>query len=371
MHFTGLLVRNLVRQRVRTALTVLGISIGIVTVVALGAITAGLRDTAAGVVRQGGSDFMVAQKGSADFTFSTVSEAQWGRLAARPDVASATGVLMHIVRAASNPYFDLAGVRAGQVRALAPPLTEGRPFSAAATNEILLGTRAARNLDAGVGDEVTIDRARFRVVGIYRSDVVFVDSSSYAPLATVQRLARKPGVVTAVYVRAARGHDAGAVAAAIERAFPTLTTVTGAGDYAEVDQGMELIDAANLAITLFALLIGAVVVMNTMVMAVFERTREIGVLRAVGWRGSRIARMIVGESLILAGLAAAVGVALGIAMTRALLLVPAIANFLQPRYEAAVFVRALLIASAVAVVGALYPAFRAVRLSPMEALRHE
>lgn len=81
--------------------------------------------------------------------------------------------------------------------------------------------------------------------------------------------------------------------------------------------------------------------------------------------------MILGESLVLCLVATLVGVALGLAATRAVVLVPSIGALLQPRYDAALFLRALGIAVVVALAGALYPALRALRLSPMEALRHE
>ena len=130
-------------------------------------------------------------------------------------------------------------------------------------------------------------------------------------------------------------------------------------------------DALELAITALAVGIGAIGVMNTMVMSVFERTREIGILRAVGWRGSRIMRMIVGESLILCLVATVAGSALGVLASRSVLLIPAVRSVLDPQYTVDIFVRALVVAIAVALVGAAYPAMRAVRLEPMEALRHE
>ena len=111
--------------------------------------------------------------------------------------------------------------------------------------------------------------------------------------------------------------------------------------------------------------------MNTMIMSVFERTREIGILRAVGWRGSRILRMVLLESLFLCLIASVIGTLIGVLASRAVLRVPAVASFLTPAYSADVFLRALLVGVVVAVAGALYPAFRAVRLSPLEALRHE
>jgi putative ABC transport system permease protein len=108
-----------------------------------------------------------------------------------------------------------------------------------------------------------------------------------------------------------------------------------------------------------------------MIMSVFERTREIGILRAVGWSSRRIMRMIVQESLLLCAIAAGVGVALGLLASRAVMLIGTVRAFLDPSYEPAIFLRALGVAVVVALAGAAYPAFRAVRLTPMEALRHE
>jgi putative ABC transport system permease protein len=82
-------------------------------------------------------------------------------------------------------------------------------------------------------------------------------------------------------------------------------------------------------------------------------------------------RLVLTEALFLCLVAAAVGTALGVLATRGVMLIEAVQGLLEPTYSLDVFVRAILIASAVGLVGALYPAYRAVRLSPMEALRHE
>jgi putative ABC transport system permease protein len=130
-------------------------------------------------------------------------------------------------------------------------------------------------------------------------------------------------------------------------------------------------DALELAVSLLAVGIGAIGVMNTMIMSVFERTREIGILRAIGWRSSRILRLIMVESVLLCLVAVVVGIGVGVAFSRAILLVPLISNFLTPSYSVDVFVRAVVVGIAVGLAGAVYPALRAVRLSPMEALRYE
>ena len=371
MTFAKLVLMNLARQRARTGLTVLGISIGIMTVVALGAIADGLKASASELLRSGDADFLVAQKGAADFTFSIVTEDDWQAIATRPGVARATGVLIHIVRVGSNPYFFALGIRPDQLAASPPPLLEGRLLSADAADEIVLGDRAATNLGAGVGDTVTIGERPMRVVGLFRSGQFWQDGGGYMALPTVQSMAGRQGVVTAVYVAVDPTVPPEMVASDIESTFPRLAAITSQAEFGEVDQGLQMIDAANLAISLLAVVIGAIGVMNTMVMSVFERTREIGIMRAVGWSGRRILQMIVGESLVVCGVAAIVGVLLGFAASRAVMMVSSIRGFLEPQIGVPVLVRALGVALVVAFVGAAYPAFRAIHLTPMEALRHE
>ena len=371
MTFVGLIAKTLFRQRTRTALTALGIAIGITTVVALGVITAGFKATAGDLATGGGADFMIAQDGASDMSFSSVSEEDVADVAERPDVASVTPFALEILRVESNPFFLLFGMDPTAIPTQELELVDGRWPAGSTAKQVALGADAAETTGAHPGETIVLDRQRFRVVGVYRASEKVRDAGAFAPLRTVQSLANKTGAVTGAFVKVAPDADAQEVAAAIEREMPQLATVSDADDYKDIDEGMKVMDSMNLAISLLAVGIGAIGVMNTMIMSVFERTREIGVLRAVGWRGSRILRMIGSESLILCLVASLVGIGLGLLASRAVLLVPAISSYLDPVYEPAVFVRALAVGVFVAVAGAAYPAFRAVRLSPMEALRHE
>jgi hypothetical protein len=127
--FLALILKNVTRQRMRAALTVLGIGVGITTVVALGVIAAGFKATASEVLRTGGADFMVAQKGSADLSFSTLTAEDWRAVRRRPDVERATGVLFHITRAGDNPFFAALGIEPEDLRAAPPALRRGRLLS--------------------------------------------------------------------------------------------------------------------------------------------------------------------------------------------------------------------------------------------------
>ncbi len=369
MSFAAFVVRNLVRQRARSLLTVLGIGIGITTVIALGAVTGGLRAASVDMAHLGGADFMVAQMGAADLTFSTLSEAERRLVASQRGVERAWGALLHITRVGPNPFFFAYGVSLRELPRVAGRLSAGHLPRAG--NEIAIGSTAASDIPTRIGGAIEIEGARFTVVGLLESTGTYTDNGGFVSLTALQTLTRKPGVFTAVYVDVSAGANVQAVMRRIAAASDRFATVRTAEEYSQVDQGLELMDAGNLAVSVLAVLIGGIGVMNTMVMSVFERTREIGILRAVGWRGSRIVRMILGESLVLCLVATLVGVALGLAATRAVVLVPSIGALLQPRYDAALFLRALGIAVVVALAGALYPALRALRLSPMEALRHE
>ena len=371
MTFAALVLKNLSRQRVRSILTVLGITIGIAAIVSLGTVTAGLKETANAFVTSGKADFLVAQEGAADLSFSRIPEADLRELAAVPGVAAARGAFLHIVNVGSNPFFFLGGLTARDLRADPPDLVAGRLYRPGEPDAVVLGERAASDLGAHVGSTVTIADRRMRVVGIFKSGIVWQNSGAYAPLQTVQQQASAPSAVTVAYVTAAAGTDPGALAARIERRLPDLATITSAADYGKVDQGFALVDGANAVVTVLAVLIGGIAVMNTMIMSIFERTREIGVLRALGWKRARVMRMVVIESIALCIVGAAIGVLVGVGISRLVVTIPAARGFVVPAYPVTLLFQAFAIALIVGLLGAAYPAYRATRLTPMQALRYE
>jgi putative ABC transport system permease protein len=122
---------------------------------------------------------------------------------------------------------------------------------------------------------------------------------------------------------------------------------------------------------LIALLIGSIGILNTMAMSVLERTQEIGALRAIGWRRSRIVRMILGESLIL-GLAGAMA---GIAVATVLLFIlsqsSVVRGWIAPELDLGAACLGLVLSVLMAIIGGLFPAYRGSCYSPAEAMRYE
>ena len=364
-----MVVKNLLRQRVRTSLTVVGITLGIATVVALGSVTAGMKSTADDYVTSGGAQFMVAQEGAADLTFSRIPLDVIEQVAAVPGVQTVRGVQLEILSVGSNPFFFLAGVSPELLAEQEIDIVTGSV--PASGDEVVLGLDSAADLGVATGDTIDLNGTDLVVSGIFDSEIVWERGGAFAWLETVQAIGNKEGAVTLGYVAVEPGADADAVAAAIGDQVPEVVTISDSSEYGQVDQGFVLIDSANTAISLLAILIGGIGVMNTMVMAIFERTREIGILRAVGWRRGRVLSMVLLESVVLCLVAAVIGSAFGVGITVAVTQIPAVSGFIVPDYPYDVFVKAVGVALLVGLLGAIYPAVRATRLTPMEALRYE
>src|SRR5207302_6892805 len=171
------------------------------------------------------------------------------------------------------------------------------------------GDRAASSLHLAPGGELRVEGRRFRVAGVYHSGDRYEDGGAVLPLPAVQALAQRPGEVTTFGVQVIPGRRPQEVAKRIERAFPGTVAVTEPGQVVKVDTSSRLVIDAGWIFSVVALIIGGIGVTNTMAMSVFERVREIGILRAVGWSGSRIALLIVREADGLGVLALARGLA--------------------------------------------------------------
>jgi putative ABC transport system permease protein len=374
MRFVTLIFRNLLRRRTRTLLTAIGLAVAIAAVLDLVGIAWNFERSFLTVFVGKGIDLVVVRGGISNQLSSTLDEKLGDRLRNLDGVAEVAASLMDTVgfESANIASALINGWQSGSLLFRGSRILEGRWFQSGEGNVALLGRVLALNLGKKLGDDLEVAGEPFKVIGIYESDSLFESGALTVPLETLQRMMGRQGQVTGFVVRA-RHSDPAAIAdlrKRIEAEFPGVAA-TPARDHVERDVQIRLAKVMAWATTLLAFLLGSVGMLNTMIMAVFERTQEIGVLRAIGWRRGRILNLIIGESICLGLIGAASGILLAVAGLRALLLAPTARGFIDPNLPPVVLGMGVVLGLALSFLGGIYPALRAASLDPSEAMRHE
>jgi putative ABC transport system permease protein len=349
-------------------LTAAGVALGVGLIVALLSLATGVQRTAEQLIHVGRADFGLFQGDVSDFSRSLLPQRLADEVAAVPGVAQVAKLKLWPSETAGQDSFVFGLEPAGFVWRRLVFVDGGGP----GPGELLLGDRAARRLGLGIHDPLRLKRGKtYRIAGIYHSGDVFEDSGAVLPLPVVQRLSQRPGEITTVAVTVRPGLSTRVVAKRVERRFPGTVAVYEPGQAIRVDTSSRLIVDTGWIISLLALIVGGIGVTNTMAMSVVERVREIGILRAVGWRAWRIGALIVGEAVGIALLALGVGLGLGVLAADVFSDHTSTSGLVRPDFTAGVFAWGLAFALGVAVIGAAYPTWRALRLAPVEALRRE
>jgi ABC-type lipoprotein release transport system permease subunit len=214
------------------------------------------------------------------------------------------------------------------------PVREGRPI--ARQREIMIGRLVAESKKLHVGDRMQVAGSSYRIVGIYETGVSMEDIGGVIELSDAQRLFRKPRQLSFISIGLRDSSRAAEVAATLERQFPAIV-VMQAATMTERMQDFASMNAVFNALVALMVVVGGIVMTNVMVMSVFERTQEIGVLRALGWRRRRLLRMVLIESLALSGLSGLAGIAIGLGLNALFALEPTYGRLLPAAYTAASF----------------------------------
>jgi len=356
MTWPALIRKNLLRRPARTAFTAVGVGIGVGLIVALLAITDGVHRTAGDLIHVGRADFGLYQGEVSDFTRSLLPESLAAQVAGDPAIAAVSKLKLVVDR--GTLVFGLDRREFAYRRLVI--LSGGRAG-------LLAGDHSGKHL----GETLRIATRSFVVTGIYHTGDRFEDLGVVLPIATVEALSGRRGEITSIGVDVKLGYPVRAVAQRLERRYPGIASITEPGQAIKVDTSSRLLISTGWIVSALALIVGGIGVTNTMAMSVYERTREIGILRAVGWPSRRVAGMILAETVAICLLALAVGCGLGVLAAGLFVSRSTLADLISPVYGAGTFAWGLAFALGVGVAGALYPAWRAVRLTPVEALRHE
>jgi ABC-type antimicrobial peptide transport system permease subunit len=218
----------------------------------------------------------------------------------------------------SSTTYTIGGVdlAENEIGIVTPALvTKGRFLAKA--GEAVVSTAYASREKLRVGSTLDLNGTRLTVVGLVRAPVGGQSADVYVPLAQLQRLASQRDMVNVVLVRAASGESVADVQRRIETTFPNAQ-VASAKDVADRISG-SLVDASNLshrlgaALAVLAALTAFLVALLLTLSSVGKRVREIGTLKALGWRQAVVVRQVVGESLAQGVVGGVIGVVLGVA----------------------------------------------------------
>jgi putative ABC transport system permease protein len=362
---TGLIALNLARNRGRTALTAAGIAIGVATIVALLALTQGLKQSFGGLSHLGGASLGVFQNGVADPTSSVLPVSLVPKVLEQPGVKEAAPIQLVTGAMPRSSSALVFGVRQGSFVQRRLVVTRGR---ASHGREAMIGATLASSLGIGPGDSVVLQGERFPVAGVYESGVTFEDQGVVVPLAAADRLAGRAASVTTIAVTLEPTASVDAVAAELQRALPGTTTISNPGEAARANPGFAIVTKAVLVIAVLALVLGGIAVTNTMAMAVLERRRELALLAAIGWSRRQVSELVVGEGAGVGLLGAGVGLVAGILVSHLIVGLLGAGGFVDPVLTLWGLGRGLLVGVAIGVLGGIYPAWRVSRRPPAELL---
>ena len=364
----GMAVQSLWQRTSRTLLTLGAIGLTVGAILALEGVVLGTTDTMNTMFTGTDAEIMIRQADVADTSLSTIDERVGDKIAAMPGVQNASGTVLTAVMMPETGFFILLGYQPNEFAIQRFTIVEGEPLTS--NHQIIIGRFMADSLNKGVGDTIDLSGVRFRIVGIYETGIGWEEMGGVVTLRDGQAFMGKPRKSTMYAVKLKDASQAEALAERINREFPEVHAALS-GDFLEQMPDMENLDAMLSGISFLAILVGGVGVLNTMLMAVFERTREIGVLRALGWRRRRVLGMILREALLLGLLGGVAGIVIAFALVYLIQMTPMVGDMFAASWSLEIFVRAITVAILLGLVGGLYPAYRATRLQPVEALRYE
>jgi putative ABC transport system permease protein len=371
--FTGFAWKNLWRRRLRTLLTLCGISLAIGAFVALVGFSRSFEGEWMRLYSSSGTDIAVVEK---NFLNSSVNESLTDKLRALPVVDQAAPMIFNLMDLTPEVNAIAFGWLDDTYEFNSLTFESGGKFHNNKP-EVILGSLLAKNLNKKVGDTLTMQGATFTVVGVFHGGTALEAGAVILPLDQMQAITSMQGKVSGFHVRlrpAPSGESADhylkRAQAEIEAALPGLNAQL-ASDRATNNQFVELAHAVAWGTSAIALAMGILGIANTMAMSVFERTREIGILRAIGWKAGRVMLLIEAEAAVLGVAGGILGIGVGWGALQLLSWVPKTNILVHTSLTPSHLLQSMVIALLSGLLAGAYPAWRGSHLSPVEALRHD
>ncbi len=372
----GLALKNLKRRKARTSLTVLGITVVVALSLLFLSVGYSTENKVIPSFQKLGIDLVVLQQAALAAPYSIINESIASEIAAYPEVAATYPYIIQVL-----PITTTSSTQTAVINALLPShvqsfykveAVEGVYITDYSNDSVAVGAEAARVLGLHAGDNITIgispNTHSLRVVGIFTTAGTVDDYDINMALPFAQKLFDKQGKISAVILKLHDKTTKESVRNRIETAHHDLVVKTSDQYVADFSQPIRVLQGNITLISGIAVAAGVFGVLNTMLMAVMERRREIGIMKALGMGTGTVLSTILQESLVLGAVGGGAGMVMGWLATRVLTIPSLIGITITLDVPLWLLAEAFVIAQITALLGGLYPAARAARLNVTEAL---
>jgi putative ABC transport system permease protein len=390
--------RNLSRRKLRVGLTVAGIAVGVALILVLLSLVAGIDAQVRTSIRAlGGADVIVYNATITNLreafllgSSAVLNESTVETIAHLPNVYAVSPQLTEVV-IVNETMAPVWGVDAKTLYEAAGGLNiiNGRMIGENDNNTAVLGKSLFDLFNMSIGQSIFI-RARpphhnnnvtLTVVGVYETGVFLTDRGLYILLTVAQNLTDSPNFVTSILVKADSPDNVESISSEIASLLPNVRAVTLSNVVAQASQLLNTLTLFFGTLGIVALVAGSFGVINTMIISVMERTREIGTLKAIGAKNSTVLKIFILEALLLGCLGGGIGIIVGGSSAffisefsvRILPAVPVgqrITTNVSPLLTLSNVILSFALGLVTGVLAGMYPAWRAARMKPVEALRH-
>ena len=278
-------IKNLLRRKIRTLLTVMGIAIGVAAIVALGALSDGLGAGYGSMLQGSKADLVLSQPNAMDISYSSVDEEIGKQLEAAPEVSEISGMVQGFTEAEDQPFFFVFGYPSNsfvlpRFRIKTGAGLDSHEAITAHGKPVLLGSAASEVLDKSVGDTLRLTGSIYRIIGIYETGDAFEDSGAVMGLKDAQELLGRQRQVSLYYIRLKEPSMQERFLTRVERQWPDFS-VSGIKDFAEKQSMVEMMEAFVWVIGSLAIVMAAGLTRSACpcLCAAYYRA-----LRAQGWR---------------------------------------------------------------------------------------
>jgi putative ABC transport system permease protein len=367
--------KNIMRQRTRTILTTLGILIGIGAIVALGSIAEGLDKAIQDGLELMAGKITVMEAGTGIFGMGgEFDDTDVDAISAISGVKEALPIIYHADSISfSGPSWVAVGIEPDKMDYLYGEnreFEEGRPIDEGETDVAVIGYSIAQRYDVQIGDTWEIKEDEYEVIGILEeTSIADIDTSISVPFEDLQETLDTE-TYQMIYVIPDDVKDTEQIAEEIEDTDDDYSALTSQDLARQAGAIVDQVRIFTFGIGAIAAIVGGLGVMNTMIMSVMERRREIGVMKAVGATNRMVLQQIITESAMISLLGGAGGILLGLLGAIALSVYIG-GGQISATVTPGLALTGLSFALFLGIVGGLYPARKAAGVDPVEALRYE